>query len=179
SIRRGSFLFGSRLCLYSIGTVKGRTVSINILLERIIDVGVVDNSLIHARHSGVVLEVVSTPSTTPVAVSGVAIPVINAAVKTDMRSPVTLVKGISAVVPAPPSRGPKQTDSRRRNPDARDPIIIVVIGVPAPITWSPHITCDRTGRLLIYRQRRRSPTYREFHLRERRRERQCEKCSEN
>src|SRR4029077_3947224 len=102
SIRRGSFLFGSRLCLYSIGTVKARTVSINILLERIIDVGVVDNSLIHARHSGVVLEVVSTPSTAPVAVYGLAITVINAAVKTDCRSPITLIKRIRTASPTPP-----------------------------------------------------------------------------
>ena len=145
-------LFCVRLRLYSaISTVKARTVSVNILLERVIDVGVMDDSFIHVRHSGVVLEVVSLPSTAPVAVSGVAITVINASVKTDMGSPVTLVKCISAVVPTPPSRCPKQTHSRRSNPHARYPVIIVVIGVPAPITWSPNITCDRTGRLLIYR----------------------------
>ena len=101
-------LFCVRLRLYSaISTVKARTVSVHVLGERIVDVGVVDHGLIHARHSGVVLEVVSLPSTAPVAVSGVAITVINASVKTDMGSPVTLVKRVRAVVPAPPSRCPK------------------------------------------------------------------------
>src|SRR4029077_20333730 len=105
-----------------------------------------------------VLEVVSTPSSAPVAVSGVAITVINASVKTDMGSPVTLVKRVRAVVPTPPSRGPKQPHSRRSDPHARDPIIIVVIRVPAPVTGGPDIPRNRAGRLLIHRQRRRSPT---------------------
>src|SRR5512141_617343 len=69
SIRRSGFLFGSRFCLYSIVSVKARTVSVYIARERIVDVGVVDDSLIHTRHSGVVLEVVSTPSSAPVPVS--------------------------------------------------------------------------------------------------------------
>src|SRR5262249_25402050 len=132
---------------------------VHILGERVIDVGVMDNVRIHTRHSGVVLKVVSAPSAAPVAVSGVAKTVINASVKTDSRPPVTLVKRVHPVSPAPPWRGPKQTHSRRRDPHARDPIVIVVRAVPAPITWSPDITCDRASRLLVYRQRRRSPTY--------------------
>src|SRR4029077_8543969 len=159
-VRHRLSLFCVRLGLYStISTVKACAVSVHIPGKRIIDVGVMDNGLVHTRHSGVVLEVVSTPASAPVAVSGVAETVIDASIKTDGRSPVTLVKSVNAVIPAPPRRCPKQTHSRRRHPHARDPIIIVVIGVPAPITWSPDVTCDRTGRLLIYRQRRRSPTY--------------------
>ena len=158
-VRHRRSLFCIRLRLYPIiSTVKARTVSVHILAERIIDVGVVDNRLIHMRYSSVVLEGVATPSAAPVTVSGVAITVINASVKTDRRSPVTLVKRVSTVSPTPPSRGPKQTDPWRRDPHAWDPIIIVVIVVPAPITRSPDMSCDRTGRLHDYRQRRRSPT---------------------
>ena len=178
SVCHRRFLFCVRLRLYSaISTVKAGTVSVHVLGERIIDVGVIDNGLIHARHSGVVLEVVSTPSSAPVAVSGVAITVINASIKADMRSPVTLVKRVCAVVPAPPSRCPKQTDLRWSDPDARDPVIIVVIGIPAPVAWSPDVTCNRARWLLIYRQRRRSKIDRYIYLGERRRERQCEKAS--
>src|SRR5215469_17009176 len=56
SICRRSSLFCSRFCLYpTISTVKARTVSVHILGERIIDVGIMDNGLIHMCHSGVVL----------------------------------------------------------------------------------------------------------------------------
>ena len=107
-VRHRRSLFCIRLRLYPIiSTVKARTVSVHILAERIIDVGVVDNGLIHMRHSGVVLEGVSTPSSAPVPVSGVAITVINASVKTDRRSPVTLVKRVRAVVSNPTIPGSK------------------------------------------------------------------------
>lgn len=165
SVRRSGFLFGIRFCLYSIGTVKARTVGVHILGERIVDVGVMDNRLIHTCHSGVVLEVVATPSSAPVAVSGVAITVINASVKTDMRSPVTLVKCVSAVVPTPPRRCPKQTHSGRWHPHTRDPVIIVVV---PPVARSPDISCNRADWLLIYRQLRRSDAGCELYLGERR-----------
>jgi len=63
-------LFCVWLRLYSaVATVKARSAGVHILGEVVIDVGVVDHGLIHARHSGVVLEVVSIPSAAPVAVS--------------------------------------------------------------------------------------------------------------
>src|SRR5206468_11960620 len=130
-----------------------------------------------ARHSGVVLEIVSTPSSAPVAVSCVAITVINASVKTDCWSPVTLVKRVYTVVPAPPGRCPKHTHRRRRDPYAGHPVIISDIIPITPVTGSPDITCNRAGRLLIYRQRRRSEANRDVYLGVRRRQRQCEKAS--
>ena len=146
-------LFCIRFCFNPIWAVKARTVSVHILGKRVIDIGVVNDGLVHVRYSGVVLEVVSIPSSAPIAISGVAVTVINAAVKTDMRSPVTLVKDIRAVVPAPPCRGPKQTDGRRSNPHPRHPIISVVI---PPVSRSPNVALGRSRRLLIYRQLRRS-----------------------
>src|SRR4029077_13369772 len=81
---------------------------------------------------------------------------VDPAVKTDSRPPVTLIKRVRAVVPAPPRRGPKQTYCRRCNPGARHPIIIPDIITITPVTGSPDITGNRAGRLLIYRQNRRS-----------------------
>src|SRR5712672_2082584 len=101
-----------------------------------------DNGFVHPRHSGVVLKGVSAPSSAPVAVPGVAVTIIYAAVEADGRAPVTLVKRVSAASPTPPTWRPKQTHSGRRNPHARYPVIIVVIGVPTPITWSPDIAGD-------------------------------------
>src|SRR4051794_17324305 len=116
SVCRGSFLFRSRLRFHSVWTVKAGAVSVHILLEGIIDVGVMNDAFVDVRHSGVVREVVSIPSPAQIAFPGVAITVVNAAVKTDMWAPVTLVKGVRTVVPAPPRRGPKHTDSWRLNP---------------------------------------------------------------
>src|SRR4029077_3278206 len=109
SVRRSGFLCRVLLRIHSIRTVKAGAVNVRLVVHRVIDVGVMDNVGIHARHSGVVLEGVSTPSSAPVAVSGVAITIINASIKTDSWSPVTLVKHVCAVAPAPPGRGPKQT----------------------------------------------------------------------
>src|SRR5690349_1602813 len=124
---RGSFLFRSRLRFHSVGTIKAGAVSVHILRERIIDVGVVNDGFVDVRHSSVVREVVSIPSSAPIAISGVAVTVVNAAVKTDVRTPVTLVKDVRTVIPAPPRRGPKHTDRWGLNPYARHPIIIAVI----------------------------------------------------
>src|SRR3982750_2108262 len=79
---RGSFLFRSRLRFHSIWTVKAGAVSVHILLEGFIDVGVVNDGFVHVGHSGVVSEVVSIPSPAPIAISGVAITVVDAAAKT-------------------------------------------------------------------------------------------------
>src|SRR5262249_43720678 len=135
-VRRGGFLFGSRLSLYPIGTVKARSVSVNVSVHRVIDIGVMDNIRIHTRHSGIVLEGVSLPSSPPVDISGVAITIINASVKTDGRSPVALVKRISPVGPTPPWRSPKQTHCWRGDPDAWYPIIVPV--TPGPVSRSPN-----------------------------------------
>src|SRR6188472_1084137 len=152
SVCGNSFLFRSRLRFHSIWTVKAGAVSVHILLKGIIDVGVVNDGFVHVRHRGVVREVVSIPSPAPIAISGVAITVVNAAVKTDMRAPVTLIKDVRTVVPAPPRRGPKHTDGWGLNPHARHPIIIAVI---SPVAGSPDVALGRSGRLLYYGQRRR------------------------
>src|SRR3982750_2300976 len=70
---RGSFLFSSRLRFHSVWTVKAGAVSVHILLEGIIDIGVVNDAFVDVRHSGVVREVVSFPSPAPMPISGVAI----------------------------------------------------------------------------------------------------------
>src|SRR5262249_959266 len=177
SVRSRGLLCRGLLRIHTIGTVEAGAVSIHIPGERVIDVGVVDDVGIHARHSGVVLEGVSAPAPAPVAVSGVAKTVINAAVKTDSRPPVTLIKHVCAVAPAPPRRCPKQTYSRRWDPGARNQIIIPV--TPSPVSGSPDVACDRAERLLVYRQRRWSDVDGYAYLRRRQRERQCEKCGEN
>src|SRR6266478_4286370 len=117
-VPRSGFLFRSRLRFYPIRTVKARAGSVHLLVHRAIDIGVMNDAGVHVRHGGVVTERVSFPVAAPVAVSGVAIAVVNAAVKTDSRTPVALIKSINTVAPSPPRRGPKQTYCRRGNPGA-------------------------------------------------------------
>src|SRR5882762_1057939 len=87
SVGRGSFLLGSLVRFDSVGAVETGTVLIHLLIYITIDVGVVNDVLIHVRHIGVVTEIVSNPAPPPVTVAGVAIAVINSSVKPDMRSP--------------------------------------------------------------------------------------------
>src|SRR5947207_15011879 len=168
SVGRSSFLLGSLVRFDSVGAVETGTVLSHLLIYITIDVGVVNDALVHVRHIGVVTEIVSNPAPAPVTVAGVAIAVINSSVKTDMRSPVTLVKYVSTIVPAPPCRCPKQTDTWRSNPGAWHPIIIVLI---APVAGSPNIAFDRTRRLLHDRQNGRSKIDRYVYLGERRSQR--------
>src|SRR4029077_6667383 len=83
---RGGFLFRSRLRFDAVRTVKARAGSVHLLVHRAINISVMNDAGIHMRHSGVVTERVSFPAAAPVAVSGVAIAVVDAAVKTDSRS---------------------------------------------------------------------------------------------
>src|SRR6266404_3036556 len=170
---RSGFLFRSRLRFYPVRTVKAGAGGVHLLVHRAIDIGVMNHAGVHVRHGGVVTEAVSFPSAAPVAVSGIAIAVVNAAVKTDSRAPVAVIKSIKTVAPAPPGRGPKQTYYRRRNPGAGDPIVIA--DTPSPVTGSPDIARDRNRRLHLYRQNRRSKIDRYTYLRERGGQRQCDK----
>jgi len=170
SVLRSSFLFRSRLRFHPIGPVKAGTVTVHLFIHhRAVDKGVMHDGGIHARHGGVITERVSFPSAAPVAVSGVAMTVVNASVKTDSRAPVAFIKRVSAVVEAPVRRCPKQTHCWWSDPNAWDPIIIHVS--IAPVTGSPHIAFDRTGRLLHDRQNRRSNIDRYAYLCERGRQR--------
>ena len=171
SVLRSGFLFRSRLRFHPIRPVKAGTATVHLFIHhRAVDKGVMNDSRIHTRHRGVITEHVSFPSAAPVAIAEVAVTVVNAAVKTDSRAPVAFIKHVSAVVEAPPRGCPKQTHCWWSHPNAWDPIIIhVPIG---PVTGSPHIAFDRTGRLLHYRQNRRSDVDRYAYLCDRRRQRQ-------
>src|SRR5437667_401323 len=173
-VLRSGFLFRSRLRFHAVRTVEAGMTSVRLFVHhRLIDVRVMNDVGVHARHGGVVTEGVSFPAAAPVTVSEVAIAVVNAAVKTDSRTPVTLVKHVNAVVPAPPGRRPKQTYCGRRDPDSGYPVIVCT--APGPVTGGPDIAFHWRRRLFYYRQNRRSKIDRYAYLRERR-ERQCDEC---
>src|SRR4029077_8442114 len=151
---RGGFLLGICLRFYSIGTVKAGMTAVHLFVHHIaINVGVVNDGLVHVGYGGVVPEPVPRPVAAPVAVSPVAVTIINSAIKTDRRSPVAFIEHVSAIIPAPPRRSPKHTDGWRSDPGARNQIIIAA--APAPVTRSPDVALHRTRRLLVHRQNRR------------------------
>jgi hypothetical protein len=116
----------------------------------VIDVGNVSD--VHVGHAAVVVEIASAPFATVETFTGIAEPVVDAAIETDVRTPVAAMEKIEAFVPSPISRSPEHANGSH-HPCARDPVIAVVI-VPGPVARRPEIARSGTDRLRINRQGR-------------------------
>ena len=117
--------------------------------DRVVDVGVVNHAGVHPCHGRIITERLAGPFAAVVALSPVAEAVIDPAVEPDGRAPVAIVEEVIAVVIAPVSGGPKKSDARRSDPDARHPVIIG-IGV-APVARGPDVALGWAVGLLVYR----------------------------
>src|SRR5580658_5594136 len=78
---------------------------------------------IHVIHRSVVAELVVSPVSTLVAITTVAIAVVNAAVESDSRAPVAGVPGVRVAAPTPVTRRPQHANHGRLDPCARHPVI--------------------------------------------------------
>src|SRR5437899_79303 len=116
-----------------------------------VDVGVANHTCVHPGHGRVIAERIANPFAAVVALSSVAVAVIDPAVEPDSRAPVAVVEEVIAAVVAPVSGGPQESDAWRRDPDAGDPVII---GIVAPVARGPNIAFGWAVGLLIYRYRR-------------------------
>jgi len=96
----------------------------------------------------------TAPHATGKANAAVTKAVIHAAVKAHVRTPVTMMKDIRAVLPSPVLRRPQQARSGCGNPGTGNPVIAFI--AISPIAGSPHIAGFGAGRLHINRQWRRS-----------------------
>jgi hypothetical protein len=92
---------------------------------------------------------VSLPESAVEALTGVSEAVIDAAVETDVRPPISGVPHIDAIAPSPISWSPEQAYFRRFYPDARYPVISV--RAVCPVTGLPDVAVAGTSRLYIYR----------------------------
>src|ERR1700722_2835282 len=72
-----------------------------------VHVNVGDVHRVHMHHGSVIEEASATPLAAIKPVSAVAVAVVDAAVKSNLRSPITAVPGIDAIIPAPVSRSPQ------------------------------------------------------------------------
>ena len=120
---------------------------------------------IHVVHRTVVLELSVVPTAAFIALTSIAVAIVDPAVETYMRTPVAFIESVSAMVPAPIAWGPEETGLRSHDPRARHPVIIAV--AVSPVAGCPEITLGGHGRLLIHRQRRRAKRNGYSNLRER------------
>jgi hypothetical protein len=69
-----------------------------------------------------------------------------------VRSPVTTIPNVEAIIPTPVAWGPKHSD-RSKHPCARYPVVAIVV-IPRPVARRPDVALTGTEGLNINRQRR-------------------------
>src|SRR5262249_2373755 len=98
----------------------------------------------------VVEEDSATPISSLIAATYVAETIVNAAIETDTRPPVTFVKNKDAITPGPITRSPQQTRCGHQHPRTRDPEVAVEI-IVSPVSGYPKVAVTGAKRLLIHR----------------------------
>ncbi len=119
--------------------------------RRVVDGCHVDAAKIVRR--AIVGEGAVIPASALIAVSAITEAVIDAAVESDGRAPISAVPEIGVIDPAPITRSPEIPDLGRRDPGARNPEITAI--AVSPIARSPDIAELGKGRLGVNRQHRR------------------------
>ena len=123
------------------------------VFRNVVIVDVVNDRDIHIRHRAIVGQVAVIPISSIVSVANVSKTVIDAAIETNMGSPVAGVPMVEASIKTPPRRCPKRSYKWRHDPSTGDPII--ARARITPVTRRPHIVLARRGRLSVLRKRRR------------------------
>jgi hypothetical protein len=116
-------------------------------------ISVVNHRSVHLRNGRIIRVMAGLPSATEETNSAVAETVINPAVESNMRSPVTSMEAVKSSGKAPIRRCPQDADAGWRHPDARYPIIARV--TVSPVARVPEISICGTRWLYVYRERRR------------------------
>jgi len=106
----------------------------------VIDVGYIGD--VNVVHAPVVKEAVALPISAIKTIAGVAKAVIDATVKSDVRSPVSIVPTVEAIVPTPVSGSPKLSDGSE-HPRARHPVVAIVV-IPCPVARRPDVSGSGT-----------------------------------
>lgn len=115
-----------------------------------VDVGYVDIGYI--VDVTIVKEIPSAPVSAFVAVTAVAVAIVDPAIVADLCAPISWAEFIRTVVPFPIRRRPKITYAGRENPGPGHPIIVINFVVPSPIARGPDEAITRDSGLLIDRK---------------------------
>jgi hypothetical protein len=126
------------------------TDAIAAVFPHLIVVNVVDGRG-HVGHRAVVVQSAVIPISAVIATARISIAVVDAAVVTNVRTPVARVPMVVAVIVAPPGRRPKRTYVRSHNPRAGYPVITGA-GI-APVAWRPNVIVAGSGRLAVLGKR--------------------------
>jgi hypothetical protein len=122
----------------------------------IIDIHIMNDRSVHIHDSRIISKRISLPVAAAEARSIITISIIHAAIKSNMRSPVPMMKTITASCVSPIGWCPQKSGLRWKNPNARHPKISVVC--ISPVSRYPEVAINRTSGLDIYRQWRRWDT---------------------
>src|SRR2546425_7002082 len=96
-------------------------------------VNIVNGGDVHIRHRAVVEKPAAFPASAVVAVAEVSEAVVDAAVETDLRTPITFIENKSVAEPGPVTGGPVVADSRGAHPGAGHPVVVAEIVVVGPV----------------------------------------------
>lgn len=159
--RRGASSTGSLSRLLSRGWTRVNSTLATVvadvvggLIDDRLVVDVVDVGDIDIVHGTVVVEGPVVPIPALVAFSTVSEAVVHATVEADLRPPVSIVKSVRSVVPAPIAGRPEQARFGSFDPGAGHPVIVfIAIG---PVAWRPNIALTGRDRLRVDGQRGRS-----------------------
>jgi hypothetical protein len=125
----------------------------SVVNHRAVNVYIAHNGCVHVHNGSVVAERSAGPHTTPETNTTIPESVVDAAIESDVRPPITAVPSIDAAAKTPISRSPKHAYPGWLNPDAGNPIIAV--GSVRPIAGIPKIAIDRAAWLHVDGQDRR------------------------
>jgi len=127
-----------------------------------VDINVGELAATEVGDGAVVEEVASAPLAAVKAYAAVTKAVVNAAIETDVRAPVTAVEEIDAAFPAPVGGRPEEAFIGWHDPDAGNPVVTAVIGV-SPVSGRPDVAVTGADGLSIDGKYRRCETYGDNH----------------
>src|SRR5581483_11890251 len=133
----------SAVIAYPAPAILGYTVVVDIANYRGVD----------ARYRLVVVNTPVVPVRAIIAPPRVPMPVIDAAVVSDVRRPIPAVPAVMPIFVAPPWRRPQTADVRRKHPGSVNPVI--ADSRMRPVAGRPYVVVARCGRLLVSGMRRR------------------------
>ena len=146
---------GRRLSFSSAGPIEANIVH-RLVVDDGLVVGVGDDGCVHPSDGGVVKEHPVIPISALVADASIAEAVVDAAIISDVRPPVSGVPSVKATIVAPVAGRPQQPDNRWQHPGTRYPVIVIL--TVGPVAWRPYVAGAWAERLLVNGKNRRSDT---------------------
>src|SRR5262249_28337405 len=123
-----------------------------LVFDDCLGINIGDHRPVHPHHRGVVEERSVIPIAALESDTSIAEAIVDAAVISDARSPISRVPEITAPLITPITWGPKKPDSRWEHPGSGHPVIVSI--TVSPVARSPDVAGAGTKRLVVNRQNR-------------------------